>query len=93
MNSQQLFRRSRLRLAAWYALVMGGILGVLGGGMAHILVQANWTALEREVESIAGTLHDSLEPILPPSENLTNVLQQIFPDLCEPICPVSPIRL
>jgi two-component Ni(II)/redox sensor kinase NrsS len=69
---------------------MGGILGVLGGGMAHILVQANWTALEREVESIAGTLHDSLEPILPPSENLTNVLQQIFPDLCRANLPCEP---
>lgn len=82
MNSQQLFRRSRLRLAAWYALVMGGILSLLGLGMARVLVQANWVALEREVESIAGTLHDSLEPMLPSSQDPTGVLQQIFPDLC-----------
>ncbi|WP_035991508.1 two-component system sensor histidine kinase RppB [Leptolyngbya sp. KIOST-1] len=82
MNSQQLFRRSRLRLAAWYALVMGGILSLSGFGMARALVQANWVALEREIESIAGTLHDSLEPMLPPSEDPTEVLQQILPDLC-----------
>ncbi|MEO1095091.1 MAG: two-component system sensor histidine kinase RppB [Cyanobacteria bacterium J06638_28] len=82
MNSQQLFRRSRLRLAAWYALVMGGILSLSGFGMARALVQSNWAALEREIESIAGTLHDSLEPMLPPSENPTDVLQQILPDLC-----------
>lgn len=82
MNSQQLFRRSRLQLAAWYALVMGGILSLLGLGMAHILVQANWVALEREIESIAGTLHDSLEPMLPASQDPTGVLQQILPDLC-----------
>ena len=82
MNSQQLFRRSRMRLAGWYALVMGGILSLLGLGMAHALVQANWEALERELESIAGTLHDSLEPMLPPSDGPTSVLQQIFPDLC-----------
>ncbi|NER83965.1 MAG: two-component sensor histidine kinase, partial [Leptolyngbya sp. SIO1D8] len=92
MNSQQLFRRSRLRLAAWYALVMGGILSLSGFGMARALVQSNWVALEREIESIAGTLHDSLEPILPSSEDPTKVLQQIFPDLCiaeEPCEPSS----
>ncbi|MBE7384934.1 MAG: two-component sensor histidine kinase [Leptolyngbya sp. SIO1E4] len=82
MNSQKLFRRSRMRLAGWYALVMGGILSLLGLGMARALIQANWGALEREIESIAGTLHDSLEPMLPPSEDPTSVLQQIFPDLC-----------
>lgn len=37
MNSQQLFRHSRLRLAAWYALVMGGILSLLRLGMAHVV--------------------------------------------------------
>lgn len=90
MNSQQLFRRSRLRLAAWYALVMGGILSLSGFGMARVLVQANWVALEREIESTAGTLHDSLEPMLPPSEDPTQVLQQIFPDLCIAEQPCEP---
>lgn len=90
MNSQQLFRRSRLRLATWYALVMGGILSLLGLGMARVLVQANWVALEREIESIAGTLHDSLEPMLPPSQNPTDVLQQILPDLCVVDQPCEP---
>lgn len=82
MNSQQLFRRSRVRLAGWYALVMGGILSLCGVGMYRALIQSNWVALEREIESTAGTLHDSLEPMLPPSEDPTAVLQQIFPDLC-----------
>ena len=90
MNSQQLFRRSRMRLAGWYALVMGGILSLLGLGMARALIQANWGALEREIESIAGTLHDSLEPMLPPSEDPTSVLQQIFPDLCLVEQPCNP---
>jgi len=90
MNSQQLFRRSRLRLAAWYALVMGGILSLSGLGMARALVQANWVALEREIESSAGTLHDSLEPMLPPAANPTEVLQQIFPDLCVVEQPCEP---
>lgn len=86
MNSQQLFRHSRLRLAGWFVLVMGAILGLSGLGMARALVQANWVALEREIESTAGTLHDSLEPMLPPANDpardLTEALQQILPDLC-----------
>ncbi len=82
MNTQQLFRRSRVRLALWYALVMGVILGVSGYGMYRVLVQSNWAALEREIESSAGTLHDSLEPMLPASEEPTGVLKQIFPELC-----------
>ncbi len=82
INCQQLFRRSRIRLACWYAIAMGGILSLSGFGMYHSLIQANWNALEREIESLAGTLHDSLEPMLPVSEEPTIVLQQIFPDLC-----------
>ncbi len=82
MNSHQLFRHSRIRLALWYAGVMGVILSLSGFGMYGTLIQANWAALEREIESIAGTLHDSLEPILPASEDPTAILQQIFPDLC-----------
>ena len=81
-TSQQLFRRSRLRLALWYALVTGGILGMSGLVMYRVLIQSRWVALEREIESIAGTLHDSLEPMLPVSAAPANVLQQIFPDLC-----------
>lgn len=61
---------------------MGVILSLSGIGAYRALIQANWTALEREIESIAGTLHDSVEPLLPRSEDLTAVLQQIFPELC-----------
>jgi two-component system, OmpR family, Ni(II)-sensor and/or redox sensor kinase NrsS len=82
MNIHLLFRRSRTRLALWYALVMGGILSLSGFGVYRSIVQSNWTALEREIESIAGTLHDSFEPMLPTTGDPATVLRQIFPDLC-----------
>ncbi len=82
MNINPLFRRSRVKLALWYAVVMGGILSLSGLGMYRSIVQSNWTALDREIESIGGTLHDSLEPMLPGSGNPAVVLRQIFPDLC-----------
>ncbi|MCY7392344.1 MAG: two-component sensor histidine kinase, partial [Leptolyngbyaceae cyanobacterium CAN_BIN12] len=61
MNGYSLFRRSRLRLAFWYAGVMGVILSVSGFGIYRAMMQSNWAAMEREIESIAGTLHDSVE--------------------------------
>jgi len=82
LQDNRLFRRSRVQLAAWCALVMGSILSLSSFGMVRVLVRSHWVALEREIESIAGTLHDSLEPMLPPDENPTALLQQIFPDLC-----------
>ncbi|MEB3335874.1 MAG: two-component system sensor histidine kinase RppB [Leptolyngbyaceae bacterium] len=92
MNIHQLFRRSRVRLALWYAVIMGSILSLSGLVMYRSIVQSNWGALEREIESIAGTLHDSLEPMLPPSGDPALVLQRIFPDLClvGQSCTVSP---
>jgi len=82
MSTHRLFRRSRIRLALWYSLVMGGILSLSGFAVYRSIVQSNWTAMEREIESIAGTLHDSLEPMLPVTGDPAAVLQQIFPDLC-----------
>jgi two-component Ni(II)/redox sensor kinase NrsS len=61
---------------------MGAILSLSGLGMYRSLVQSNWNAMEREMESIAGTLHDSLEPMLPASEDPTTVLRRILPELC-----------
>ncbi len=82
MKTSQLFSHSRLRLAVWYTLVMGVILSVSGLGIYRALIQSNWKAMEREIESIAGTLHDSLEPMLPASEEPTTVLKRILPELC-----------
>ncbi len=92
MNSHQLFRRSRFRLAFWYAGVMAVILSLSGLSLYRSLIQSSWDAMEREMESIAGTLHDSLEPMLPPSGEATTVLKRILPELCVAgeSCNISP---
>lgn len=82
MNTRQLFRHSRIRLAFWYASVMAFILSLLSIGVYRSLVESKWWAIKQEMESIAGTLHDSLEPMLPTSGNPTQVLKAIFPELC-----------
>ena len=92
MNTHLLFRRSRTHLALWYAGVMAIILSLSGFSMYRFLIQSNWEAMEREIESIAGTLHDSLEPMLPASEEPTAILRRILPELClvDQPCNISP---
>ncbi len=92
MNTYQLFRRSQIRLALWYAGVMAVILSLSGLSMYRLLIQSNWNAIEREMNSMAGTLHDSLQPILPSSENPTAILRRILPELClaQQPCNISP---
>ena len=84
--------RSRLRLAAVYLAVIGVILYGAGLGMLGLLMRANWSALEREVETLAGTLHDSLKPLLPPEARPSTQLAAVLPGLClvgKP-CPLTP---
>lgn len=84
--------RSRLQLAAVYLAVIGVILYGAGLGMFGLLMRANWSALEREVETLAGTLHDSLKPLLPPEAMPSAQLAAVLPGLClvgEP-CPLPP---
>lgn len=87
--------RSRLRLAAVYLLVIGVILYGAGLGMFGLLMRSNWSALEREVETLAGTLHDSLKPLLPAEAKPSPQLAAVLPGLClvgDP-CPSPPSLL
>ncbi|AFY84190.1 two-component system sensor histidine kinase RppB [Oscillatoria acuminata] len=82
MNHNQLFRQTRLQLACWYAGVMGVILGLCGWGMYEAIAHAHWMTLDRELESVAGTLHDSLEPVLQEPGQLEPEVGRLLPDLC-----------
>ncbi len=87
--------RSRLRLAALYLAVIGVILYGAGYGMFGLLMRSNWSALESEVETLAGTLHDSLKPLLPAEARPSRQLAAVLPGLClvgDP-CPLPPSLL
>jgi two-component Ni(II)/redox sensor kinase NrsS len=82
--------RARLRLAALSLLVMGTILYGAGFAMARLLLQERETSLRRELQTVAGTLHDSLKPSLPPLATPSAALAAVLPGLClvgQP-CPV-----
>ncbi|KAB8331373.1 two-component sensor histidine kinase [Scytonema tolypothrichoides VB-61278] len=82
MNQNKLFQRTRLRLALWYALVMALILSLCGFGVYKAVSHAHWITLDREIESIAGTLHDSIELKLKQPGSLEPVIQELLPNIC-----------
>jgi signal transduction histidine kinase len=61
---------------------MGVILSLCGVAVYEAIARANWVALDRELESVAGTLHDSIEPILQQPGRLEPDVQQLLPDIC-----------
>ena len=74
--------RARLRLAGLSLLVMGAILYASGFVMARLLLHEQETAIKRELQTLAGTLHDSLKPTLPPVPQPTAALSLVLPGLC-----------
>ncbi|MCC3417435.1 MAG: two-component sensor histidine kinase [Microcoleus sp. PH2017_07_MST_O_A] len=81
MNQNKLFNRTRSQLAISYAAVMGLILSLLGFGVYKAIAHAHWIAIDRELESVAGTLHDSLEIKLQQPGRLEPIVNELLPNL------------
>ncbi|MCW6052166.1 HAMP domain-containing histidine kinase [Lyngbya sp. CCAP 1446/10] len=81
MNQNKLFNRTRSQLAISYAAVMGLILSLLGFGVYKAIAHAHWIAIDRELESVAGTLHDSLEIKLQQPGRLEPIVYELLPNL------------
>ncbi len=82
MNKNKLFVLTRWRLASWYAGVMRVILSLCGFGIYEAIAHAHRITLERELESVAGTLHHSLEPTLKQPGQLEPATRRFLPNLC-----------
>ncbi|PAX52836.1 two-component system sensor histidine kinase RppB [Brunnivagina elsteri] len=95
MNQNKLFRLTRIRLALYYVVVMGLILSVCAFGFYRAVFNAHVVGLDNEIESVAGTLHDSLELKLAKPGILAPIAQQLFPniELCniQGICIQQPL--
>lgn len=82
MHQNRLFNRTRLQLAAWYAGVMGAILGVCGVAVYLHLAETHFEAIAGEIQTLVGSLHDSIEPMLEKPGELHPRVRQILPGLC-----------
>ncbi len=83
MQPNQLFQRTRWRLAFWYTGVMSVILAIFGLGVFEAIAHAHRITIEREIKSVGSTLHDSLELVLTQSGKLPLSAYRLIPSLCQ----------
>ena len=82
MNQNKLFQRTRVRLALWYAIVMGLILTVCSFGFYTAVHHAHSEALDRELEFVATTLHNNLELKLKQPGKVEPIVKVVLPNIC-----------
>jgi signal transduction histidine kinase len=82
MRQNRLFHQTRLQLAAWYAGVMGCILGLCGLAVYQVVAHAYWETIDQGLESVADAIHGSIEPVLQQPGQLGQLAQQLSLELC-----------
>lgn len=82
MKQNRLFERSRWRLASWYAVILSVILLICAVGVYEAVAHAHRITINQELESVAGTLHDSLLPVLKRSGELEPEVKELLPNTC-----------
>jgi signal transduction histidine kinase len=83
MRKNSLFTKTRLYIAGLYAAGTGTIL-ILMSFYLYYTVRANyWSAIDRELATLAGTLHDALEPKLQQPGVVSDLVErEVLPNLC-----------
>lgn len=82
MHQNKLFNHTRQQLAGWYAVVMGLLLGVCSLALYQVVLHTQRYILQQKLESLAGTLHDSIEPRLQQPGQMPSSVETILPGLC-----------
>lgn len=81
-SQKRLFRRTRWRLAIWYAAILGVIFGLSGFVIYRIVVYAHQITLKEKLESVALALHETLEPLLLEPGQLEAATINFLPNVC-----------
>jgi signal transduction histidine kinase len=77
-----LFKKTQWRLASWYVAIISIVLIILGFGVYEAIIHAHQMTIEKELKTVAGTLHDNFEPILDQPGILENNIFKLMPNLC-----------
>lgn len=78
----KLFRRSRRQLTVWYTGVIAVVLGLSGFGVYEAIAHAHRVTADRELKSVAETVHDALEKTLTTNGQINGVSPNLLPNLC-----------
>ncbi|BAQ64742.1 two-component system sensor histidine kinase RppB [Geminocystis sp. NIES-3709] len=82
MNNNHLFKKTQLSLTCWYASIFSGIIALGTLGVYESIVHAHYVTINNELKTVAGTFHDTLEPLLIEPNKLDKTIKNILPDLC-----------
>ena len=82
LRQNKLFLQTRWRLASWYAGIMGVILTLCGWGVYEAIAHTHWITLQRELNSVSATIHNSLEFVLERPGTLTIEQVRFLPSAC-----------
>ena len=82
MKQNQLFLKSRWRLASWYAAILSIVLLICALGFYEAVAHAHRITINQELKSVAGTLHDSLLPVLEQPGKIEPEVKELLPNTC-----------
>lgn len=83
------FTLTRWRLTLLYAGTMGVILSASAIGFYVAVAQDQRREIDHRLETVANTLHDSLEPSLTQPGQITPLVWQLLPSLCPTTAPCT----
>ena len=82
MKQNRLFSKSRWQLASWYAAILSVVLLICALGVYEATAHAHRISVNQELESVAGTLHDSLLPVLQQPGKIEPQVKEVLPNTC-----------
>ena len=82
MKQNRLFSKSRWQLASWYAAILSIVLFICALGFYEAVAHAHRITIDRELKSVAGTLHDSLLPVLEQPGKIEPEVKELLPNTC-----------
>ncbi|MDY7013428.1 MAG: two-component system sensor histidine kinase RppB [Cyanobacteriota bacterium] len=82
MKQNQLFKQTRWQLVTWFTGILGLILALCGLGVYEAVAHAHRITIEQELQSVARTLHDSLETVLQQPGKLEPEAIRLLPNAC-----------
>jgi hypothetical protein len=92
VHQNQLFNRTRLQLTGFYAIVIGLITLMSGFAVHLVLIRAFERTVNRELDTLSGTVHDTLEAVLQQPGMINPIAINLLPGLCLTGKVCAPIR-
>jgi signal transduction histidine kinase len=82
VHQNRLFNRTRIQLTGFYAIVIGLMTLISGGAIHLVMIRTFERSVNRELDTLAGTVHDNLEAVLQQPEVVDSVAMNSLPGLC-----------